>query len=78
MGLEIKHKAYGFIDKYKVHFLAKGYTKRMYRLEETLSSVVRFTSICLPLAVAAHLGLELFQMNIKTTLLDGELVRKDT
>lgn len=76
VGLEIKHKAYGFIDKYKALFLRKAILKRMYRLEETLSSVMRFTFICLSLAVRAHFGLLLFQMNIKTTFLNRELEKR--
>jgi len=34
---------------------------------------VRFASICLILAITAHLGLELYQMDIKTAFLNEEL-----
>ena len=44
--------------------------------EETFSSVVRFFSICLILNIVAHLDLELYQMNVKTALLNGELDEK--
>lgn len=40
--------------------------------EETLSLVVRFTSVRLLLLVA-HLDWELFQMEVKTSFLNGEL-----
>ena len=41
--------------------------------EETFSHVVRFASIRLLLALVAHLDLELFQMDVKTAFLNGNL-----
>jgi len=41
--------------------------------EDTFSPVVRFSSIRLLLAVVAHLDLELFQMDVKTTFLNENL-----
>jgi len=41
--------------------------------EETFSPVVRFASIHLLLALVAHLNLELFQMDVKTAFLNGNL-----
>ena len=38
-----------------------------------LSPVVRFASICLILAIVALMDLELHQMDVKTTFLNGEL-----
>ena len=41
--------------------------------EETFSPIVRFVFIHLILAIIAHLDLELFQMDVKTAFLNGEL-----
>ena len=54
--------------------MVKGYTQREgIDYEETFSPVVRFVSIRLILAIVAHLDLELFQMDVKTAFLNGEL-----
>ncbi|KAL0297953.1 UNVERIFIED_CONTAM: Retrovirus-related Pol polyprotein from transposon TNT 1-94 [Sesamum angustifolium] len=63
--LKVKRKANGSIDKFKARLVAKGYTKKEgIDYEETFSPVV---SHC------RHLDLELFQMDVKTTFLNGEL-----
>lgn len=41
--------------------------------DKTFSLVVRFASIRLILAIVTHLNLELFQMDVKTAILNGEL-----
>ena len=41
--------------------------------EETFSLVVRFALVRLILAIVVHLDLELYQMDVKTTFLNGEL-----
>ncbi|KAL0453733.1 UNVERIFIED_CONTAM: Retrovirus-related Pol polyprotein from transposon TNT 1-94 [Sesamum latifolium] len=70
--LKFKRKADGSIDKFKVWLVAKGYTqKEGIDYEETFS--LRFASVRLILAIAAHLDLELFQMDVKTAFLNGEL-----
>jgi len=62
------------IDKFNSHLVAKGFTQiKGVDYEETFSLVVRIASICLPLALVAHLELELFQIDIKIALLNGNL-----
>lgn len=41
--------------------------------EETFSPMVRFASICLILVIVTNLDLEIFQMDVKMTFLNGEL-----
>ena len=72
--LKVKRKVDGSIDRYKARLVAKGYTQREgIDYEDTFSLVVRFASIRLVLSIVAKQDLELFQMDVKTAFLNGEL-----
>jgi len=71
---KIKRRPDRTIDKFKAHLVAKGFTQiEGIDYEETFSAVVRIASVRLVLALLAHLDLELFQMDVKTTFLNGNL-----
>jgi hypothetical protein len=64
----------GTIDKYKARLVAKGYTQKEYEdFFDTYSPVSRLTTIHVLLSLAASHGLLIYQMDVKTTFLNGEL-----
>ena len=69
-----KMKADGSIDKYKARLVVKGYNKKEgLDYFDTHSPVTRISSIRMLIAIAAIHNLEIHQMDVKTTFLNGDL-----
>ena len=64
----------GNIERYKARLVAKGFTQNEgIDYKETFSSVSKKDFLRIILALVAHFDFELQQMDMKTTLLNGEL-----
>ena len=69
-----KLKVDGSIDKYKARFVVKVYKqKEGVDYFDTYSPITRITSIRMLIAIAALNNLEIHQMDVKKTFLNGEL-----
>jgi len=69
---KIKYTADGNVEKYKARFVAKEYDqKEGIDYEETFTPVTRYTSIRTVISLAAQMGWEIHQMDVKTTFLNG-------
>jgi hypothetical protein len=71
---KIKHAADGSVEKYKVRFMARGFSQvEGIDYEETFAHVARYTSISTIIALAASMGWRLHQMDVKTVFLNDEI-----
>ena len=69
-----KKDSLGNIDRYKVRLVAKGFIqKEGIDYIETFSPISKKDSFRVILALVAHFDLELQQMDVKTTFLNGDL-----
>jgi hypothetical protein len=69
---KIKHVVDGSIDKYKVRFVARGFSQQEGEdYDETFALVARYTSIRAIISLAASMGWSLHQMDVKNTFLNG-------
>src|SRR5260370_42095189 len=58
----------------KQRIMAKGFSQAyLIDYDETFAPIVKWVSICILLALAARLDLEVHQMDVKTTFLNGDL-----
>ena len=64
----------GKVETFKVRLVAKRYTqKEGIDYEETFSLVAMLKSIIILLSIAAHYDYEIWQMDVKTAFLNGNL-----
>jgi hypothetical protein len=69
---KIKHAVDGSIEKYKARFVARGFSqKEGVDYVETFSLVARYTSIRDVISLASVMGWRIYQMDVKTTFLNG-------
>ncbi|RVX04742.1 Retrovirus-related Pol polyprotein from transposon TNT 1-94 [Vitis vinifera] len=73
MGFKTKKDSLGNIERYKDKLVAKGFTQKKESITRKLFSVSKKDSLRIILALVAHFDLELQQMDVKTTFLNGEL-----
>jgi hypothetical protein len=69
---KIKYAAYGSIEKHKSRFVARGFSQiEGIDYDETFAPVARYTSIQSIMAIAAEMGWNIHQMDVKTAFLNG-------
>ena len=61
------------ISWYKTRLVEKGFAQKESNYNEGFSPVVKYTSICILLALVAEYEWELAQLDVKTAFLHGDL-----
>jgi hypothetical protein len=70
----VKYNQWNEFERFKARLVACGFTQ-IYGIDykETFAPVVKFTSLCIVFAIAAHFGLTIYQMDVVTAFLNAEL-----
>ena len=69
-----KYKSDGTLDKYKAQLVVKGFTQvHGFDYQDTFAPIARLTTIRSVLALAAQESWPVFQMDVKSTFLNGDL-----
>ena len=72
-----KYVVDGLIDKHKAHLVAKGFLQvEGIDYTETFSPVTKMNSIYLVLSLTASQGWPIFQMDVKSAFLHGDLTKE--
>lgn len=68
---KVKYVADSSVEKYKAKFVAKGYAQKEWiDYEETFNLVAKYTPIKFVISLAAQMGWEIHEMDIKTVFLN--------
>ena len=71
---KFKVEEHNLKPRYKARLVVKGFSQRKgIDFDEIFSPVVKMSSICTVLGLAASLNLEIEQMDVKTAFLHGDL-----
>ena len=71
---KVKNVANDSVEKHKARFVAKGYAqKEGIDYEETFAPIAKYTSIRTVISLAAQMGWEIHQMDVKTAFLNGAI-----
>ena len=71
---KLKRNEYGSVEKCKARLVAQGYSQEKgLNYDETFSPVVKSESICSAIALASKNGLKMYQLDVTTAFLNGEL-----
>ena len=74
MGFKTKRDSSWQIERYKARLVVKGYSQiEGIDFKETFSPVSTNDSFRVIMVIVAHFDLELHQMDVKTTFLNGDL-----
>jgi hypothetical protein len=69
---KVKYVADGRIEKYKAHFVARGFSQvEGVDYDETFVPVARYTLIRAVISIVAKMGWKIHKMDVKTTFLNG-------
>jgi hypothetical protein len=69
----IKHETDGNVEKFKEIFVSIGFTQKQGIDYKKISPVANYTSIRVVIALTSIIGWKLHWMDIKTTLLNGNI-----
>eukprot|EP00253_Pinus_taeda_P014985 PITA_14985 len=71
---QIKHGVDGSVEKYKVRFVARGFSqKEGIGYDDIFAPVARYTTICSVISLVVSQGWNLHQMDVKTVFLHGSI-----